>query len=150
MSSAPAERVMDDLQRVAIEAACSRLVAQYAQLADLAEPGAAAELFLDDGVWELAGTRLAGREAIRSNSVAGRQQFAGRVTRHVCANVVITALDEERAEGTTYFLFFASDAATGDPLHFGAPSTIGVYRDRFIRAAEGWRIAHRRVELPAP
>lgn len=141
---------MDDLQRAAIEAACSRLVSEYAQLVDLAEPGAAADLFVEDGVWELAGTRLDGREAIRANSVAGRKQFAGRVTRHVCANIVITALDEQHAEGSSYFLFFASDAGGEGPPKFGAPSTIGVYRDRFTRTADGWRIAHRHVELPAP
>lgn len=140
---------MDDLQRAAIEAACARLVAQYAQLVDLAEPGAGADLFSDDGVFELAGTRIEGREAIRANSIAGRGQFAGRVTRHVCANIVITALDEQRAEGTTYFLFFASDVGASGPLKFGSPSTIGVYRDRFVRTTGGWRIAHRRVELPA-
>jgi hypothetical protein len=62
---------------------------------------------------------------------------------------VITALDEQHAEGTTYFLFFASDTGGGGPVKFGAPSTIGVYHDRFIRTAGGWRFAHRRVELPA-
>jgi hypothetical protein len=62
---------MDDLQSAAIEAACSRLMAQYAQLVDLAEPGAAADLFVEDGVWERAGMRLEGREAIQANSVNG-------------------------------------------------------------------------------
>ena len=141
---------MDDLQRITIEAACARLIAHYAQLVDLAEPGAAADLFVEDGVFELASTRIEGREAIRANSVAGRGQFAGRVTRHVCTNIVITALDEQHAEGSAYFLFFASEAGAGAPLKFGAPATIGVYRDRFVRTAGGWRIAHRRVELPAP
>ncbi|MBK8063807.1 MAG: nuclear transport factor 2 family protein [Betaproteobacteria bacterium] len=72
----------------------------------------------------------------------------GVVTRHVCANLAVEAIDADHARGVMYFLLYKHDHAAagtdaGKPAPLGPPETLGEYHDEYLRTAEGWRIARR-------
>ena len=134
---------MEDLERVLIERECERLVTAYCHYVDHDDAERIAELFTEDGVWKSPEATLDGREAIRK-AMAERQANAGRMSRHVCNNLLIDIVDEDHAEGVVYLTLYRHDGEEGrrfSPL--GSPVMVGEYRDRFLRTAQGWRITHR-------
>ena len=127
---------MTEDERRAIEADCARLVALYANLNDAARWDEVAALYADDGVMfrpTAPDTPITGRAAI----LAAFQGRPPRQTRHLCANIVITAEGPDRASGHSAMVLFQPDAA---PL-------VGSFHDRFVRTAQGWRFAERRGSL---
>lgn len=136
---------MDDSTKERIERACERLIVAYTHLIDFGDGGRVGELFSPDGVWESEQTRMEGRDEI-TRGFGRRQQRADRISRHVCTNTAINAIDENSAEGVTYFTLYRRDGVTALPAGIDGPTIVGQYRDRFVRTAEGWRFAHRRAE----
>jgi ketosteroid isomerase-like protein len=142
MSDDPVARLLD-------ERACERLIIDYTHLVDFGEAARIADLFTTDGVWEAAGIRMEGQEAIRAGFLA-RQRVARRTSRHVCSNVAITLVGPDEATAISYLVNYRHDAASGvaqRPAPAGGPKFVGEYHDRFVRTPDGWRIAHRRCEM---
>jgi SnoaL-like domain len=137
---------MDALARLLIERACERLIVDYARFVDFGEASRIAELFTEDGVWESEGLRMEGRSAIREG-FARREGVRRRVSRHACTNVAVDVISADEARGLCYLINYRFDRREGDdpaaPAPAGAPKYVGEYHDRFVRAAEGWRFAHR-------
>ncbi len=140
---------MDDRERLAAEWECEKLVRSFALLNDARDDAALADLFTPDGLFQ----RGADPGAAVRGRVALRAYFAGRppdrFTRHFCANTVITCEGFEAARGVTYVLLYTGDGpASGSAPRKAAPQQlVGIYRDRFHRLAEGWRIAERTVAI---
>ncbi|MBM4244572.1 MAG: nuclear transport factor 2 family protein [Deltaproteobacteria bacterium] len=137
------------LSRLLHERACERLVIDYTHLVDFGEAARIADLFTESGVWEAEGIRMEGRDAIRAGFGA-RQGVTRRTSRHVCTNVAITLTGPDEATGISYLLNYRHDSTTGTaerPAPVGHPKFVGEYHDRFVRTADGWRIAHRRCTL---
>ena len=123
-------------QRRAIEWDCVRLVHHYANLNDAADWEAAASLFTDDGRLfrpSASDQPITGRDAI----LAAFRARPPRITRHICANVVIDVISTDCALGESAMLLFTGPGA---PL-------VGSFRDRFTHTAEGWRFAERQGAL---
>lgn len=123
-------------ERLAIEHACGRLIALYANLNDEARWDEVAALYAEDGVMvrpTAPDAPIHGREAI----LAAFKSRPARTTRHVCSNVVITVEGPDKASGVSAMLLFTG---AGVPL-------VGSFNDRFVRTAEGWRFAERRGSL---
>jgi len=139
-----------ELEVLSIERACEKLVALYTHRVDFGEAERVAELFHEDGVWEVGDTRFEGREAVRG-MLRSRQEMKGRRSRHVCTNLVIDVVDPDHATGLVYLSLYRHDfesAVPDDQLAPGGPPVaVGQYRDRFVRTKEGWRFACRRAEL---
>jgi SnoaL-like domain len=135
---------MNESTIAAIERACARLVHGYARAADFGDGAAAAALFADDGVLEMpGGKRFAGRAAIQQRLA---EQPAAQVSRHVISNLLVDALDEDRARGFCYLtLYRGVRGDTGDPLPSAAPFVIGHYEDEYVRSGADWRFASRRL-----
>lgn len=135
---------MDDQARGAIERMCARLVHGYARAADFGDHVAAASFFAEDGVLEMpGGRRFASRAAIRKRL---EEQPRDQVSRHIITNLLVEAIDENRARGFCYLTIYR--AARGDsagPLPSALPFAIGHYEDAFARVAGGWRFAARRL-----
>lgn len=136
---------MNEEQRRGIVAACERLALDFAWHVDHRNAEQVAALFAADAGFERKGEVLQGREAILA---AQRKRPAGVVTRHVCANLAVEAIDAEHARGVMYFLLYKHDHAAagtdaGKPAPLGPPETLGEYHDEYLRTAEGWRIARR-------
>lgn len=120
-------------ERRAVEADCARLIAAYANLIDAGDWAGVAALYADDGVMirpTAPDVAIAGRAAIFA-ALEGRPP---RVSRHICANVVVDVEGPDAARGESAMLLFTG---TGPPL-------VGSFHDRFVRTAEGWRFAQRR------
>ena len=135
---------MDDLERLLAERACESLIVSYSHLIDFGEAGRVAELFTDDGIWESAETTMRGREQIAAG-FGRRQANTGRRSRHVCTNVAIDVESATEAQGVCYFTLYRADNVEGPVASVEGPEMVGEYRDRFVRTADGWRIAHRRA-----
>jgi hypothetical protein len=135
---------MNESSISAIERACTRLVYAYARAADFGDAAAAAALFAADGVLEMpGGRRFAGRAAIRQRLA---EQPAAQVSRHVISNLLIDALDENRARGFCYLtLYRGTRGEAAGPLPSAAPFVIGHYEDEFVRDGGDWRFAARRL-----
>lgn len=134
---------MTDLERMLIERACERLVAEYCHFVDHGLGARIAEQFTDDGVWTSAENTLEGKAAI-ARGFAARQANAGRMSRHVCDNVLIEVVDADNATGVAYLTLYRADGEVGrarSPAQ--APTLVGEYRDVFARTAEGWRFKRR-------
>ncbi len=136
---------MDDVKRMLVERACERLVAEYCHLVDHGEGARVAELFTEDGIWASSENTLNGCQDIRAG-FQRRQDNTGRISRHVCCNMLIEVLDEDHAEGVVYLTLYRHD---GDPARRTAPAAppdiVGEYRDKFERTPQGWRFSRREL-----
>jgi hypothetical protein len=125
-------------ERRAIEWDCARLINLYAALNDEGRWPELAALYAEDGSMTrptAPDVPIVGRSAI----LAAFESRPRRTTRHICSNIVVTALGRDDAIATSAMLLFtAADAA---PL-------VGGFADRFRRVpGEGWRFAERRGSL---
>jgi len=135
---------VDDLERLAIERECARLVTAYCHHVDHGEAERIAGLFSEGGVWRSPEASLEGREQIRS-AFARRQAMSGRTSRHVCTNLLVNVIDADHAEGVVYLTLWRHDGEPGRIAPLERPELVGEYRDRFERTPEGWRFARREV-----
>jgi hypothetical protein len=128
---------MDEGERRAIEWECTRLVNLYALLNDAGRWDEVAALYAEDGLMmrpTAPDAPIQGRAAI----LAAFKARPPRVTRHVCANIVIDIESATAARGSSAMLLFTS--AEGPPL-------VGGFEDRFVLTEAGWRFAERRGTL---
>jgi len=123
----------------------SRLVIEHTYRNDSGRPDTVHELYVEDGVLELQGTTLRGRQAIADWGRQLAKNPPWRLIRHVCGNMRFVADGPDAAEGITVltvYMVAGAGAATTVPLQ------VGEDHDRFVRTPEGWRLASRRwVEL---
>lgn len=136
---------MDDLQRQSIEWACARLVTQYCHVIDHGEASKVADLFTVDGVWSSPENTMTGQAEI-ARGFMRREQNKGRMSRHICNNLLIDVLDENTAQGVVYLTLYRHDGGVGRPTSpVGLPAMVGEYRDRFKKTTQGWRFDRRDV-----
>jgi len=139
---------MNPEARRAIEWECTRLINHYANLTDEGRWEEVAALYAEDGLM----TRptapddpVRGREAL----LAAFRARPPRVSRHICANIVVTVENEKEASAiSSILLFTGSSGEGGGPARPDeGPPLVGAFRDRFILTAEGWRFSERRGSL---
>ncbi|HUK01594.1 MAG TPA: nuclear transport factor 2 family protein [Steroidobacteraceae bacterium] len=141
---------LNEAAAACIEHACERLVLASIRHFDQRDWSAYASLFTPDGVFIRANEPLKplrGRAEIAS-ALAGRP--ASRLTRHVCSNIEIEAIDATHANGRCYLLLFAASEGGNAPIEgwpAELPVRVGEYRDEFALTSEGWRIARRSGRL---
>jgi hypothetical protein len=141
---------LDPIEQLMAERDCERLIVEYARRLDLGEPERVAELFADDGVWEMPGRlRFEGRAELEA-AFPTRMDKPGRTARHVVTNVAIDVVSRDEATGFCYLINYRHDSPTGEPetpAPAEGPMYVGQYHDRFVRTAEGWRFKYRRSEI---
>lgn len=148
----------DAIRTLLDERALRRLVESYARAVDRLEPDLLVSLFTPDGVIEAdfqfsdsrtltlvspatpSGIRIVGHDQIRAIPAMMVQRFKG--TLHCVFNQT-TKIDGDAAQGETYTLaYHVYDADDGQPMTFDMAIR---YQDRYLRAADGWRFANRRL-----
>lgn len=136
---------MNEIERLAAEQACIALSHRFARCVDERRFEDFAGLFTPDGVFDRRGEALAGRAAILA-SMAGRPETL--LVRHHVTTVSVDVIDDGSATGLCYFAFYQCtdwDGRSGERLALAGAAIVGEYRDRYLRTAEGWRIAHRQA-----
>lgn len=137
---------MDELQRLAIAAACRETILRAAAGADAGDADAVAASFVLDAVLERPDTPpIHGRDAIR-RSYASRSP--DRLTRHLVTNTLVEVAGVCEAHATSLVLLWSG--STNDmPGPHGRPAdtrqVIGEFHDVFKLTSEGWRIAYRKA-----
>ena len=128
----------------AIEWDCQQILARSLHGLDSRDGNVAAAQFAPDGKWER--SRGAG-------SFEGRAEIAENITnrpkneasRHCMSNFVLDVKDADHAVSRCYLTVFRNDAAGPEPVTFPVkmqlPAGILIYSDKWVRTAEGWRIA---------
>jgi ketosteroid isomerase-like protein len=139
---------MDLLERIAAERECERLTYRYCEAVDLGHASRLADVFAADGVFEAGGLHLVGRKEIR-RVFTDRERVRELRTRHVCTNLHIEVLNEATATGVVYLTLFRRRGSVdwSVPIPTTAPALIGSYHDRYVRTADGWRIAARHQQV---
>jgi ketosteroid isomerase-like protein len=133
-------------ERVAIIQECNTLIHRFAERNDARDVDAVAALFVEDAVFirpTAPDKPVKGREAIREQL---RARPPGRMTRHICANTVVTVVGPEEATATSYVLLFTAENAEGAALPVPADprQLLGAYQDRFVRDRDGiWKFKER-------
>jgi hypothetical protein len=136
---------MNIQQRMEIERECERLIYQYCSFVDHGEAAKIAGLFTEDGVWFNVNVSMDGREGIRAG-FQKRQDNAGRMSRHVCSNVLIDVISDNEATATVYMsLYFHDGEAEREISPTDCLQKLGEYRDRFVKTENGWRFSRREV-----
>ena len=131
----PAES-MNPAERIAIEHACAKLVAHYANLNDEARWEEIAALYAEDGVMTRPTSPdepIVGRAAI----LAAFNARPARRTRHLCSNVVIDVHSPIEAPGVSAMALFTPDG----------PPKLGSFHDRFVLKDGCWLFARRQGSL---
>ncbi len=131
---------MDELQRLSIEAACSRLVLEFARFNDGWDHESLAALFTEDCVFARPldpDHPYHGRAAVH----AIFRDRKPRLTRHVMTNILIDVVSPDEARGNSY-VTMVSSASTDGPQP-GEGIFFGGFDDVFVRTADGWKFKSR-------
>jgi SnoaL-like domain len=128
---------VDALARLLAERACERLILEYAALNDSGDWDGVAALYTEAGRMSRPTAPddfIEGRDAI----LAAFKARPPRTTRHICANICVTLLNETEATASSQILLFTAA---------GQPPLVGSYADRFTATPKGWRFTERRGSL---
>ena len=145
-----AETQVSALERLLIIQECTQLIARFAERNDARDADALADMFVEDGVFmrpTAPDAPVRGREAIREQF---RARPPNKLTRHVCANTVVTVKSTIEATAHSYILLFTATLMDGAvmPVKADAKQLLGAYDDRIVRDADGvWRFRERRGSL---
>ncbi len=126
---------------------CYNLVVDCASIIDESRYDDLALIFSEDGVFArptVPDEPISGRATIVA---AFKKRPANKIGQHLVLNIRVNLTGADTAEGTSSIMLYMSDTDT--PFENGkgrkaVGPVLGVYRDRYVRTAEGWRIADRR------
>jgi len=138
---------LSETERRNIEAACAALCVDYCELVDAKDYQRMREVFADDAQYyspNAPNDLIRGAEGI----IAYLSHIpATLATQHLAFNLRMHAESADTASGSCKILLFTADGSapgTPDGHKAAEKQRIGVYHDRYVRTAEGWRIAERR------
>jgi hypothetical protein len=134
-------------QRMLIEHECGKLQKLYGIYADQLDTAKFGALFVEDAWIKVPEQPVfRGRAAVAAG--IDQMRALGLMYRHVMTNNVVDAIDETHAEGLCYLMAFNSaatpDAVGARPMEMA--TTIGEYKDTFVKTAEGWRFQSRELK----
>lgn len=148
-ASTTAEAPLTDAEIAAIQQLCETVSIQYAFYLDGKDWQNLPNAFAPDGVWEVLGNRMEGREAIREYWKTRTADWAANHGRlHQISNQVIEVIDRNHARGTSKVVVYFFDTSP-DAKQRLVPGLIAQNHDEFVRTEEGWKLKHRRIEALA-
>lgn len=142
--------MVDSLQQLMIEQACTRLINQFAVLNDAGRFGELADLFVEDAKYArpiAPDVFIEGRAAIKTSFETRPKE---RVGRHLISNVIVNVLGPERATGICYALLYSGSVdkpAEKFGLQAVPPQLVGEYHDEFVLTPDGWKFAVRKGRI---
>ena len=137
---------MDIEQKHVIERECANVLMQCRRLADQKEYEKSAALFTPDFVFNSTGRDpIVGREA---NIESMYNLISDLFMRCVISNILVTVIDADHAESTSYWIMYRHKQADVDAgkVTTAEPTRFCESNDKFVRTEEGWRIAQRDIK----
>ena len=129
-----------------IKRACEELIVRYTHIADFGPGSEMVKLFTEDGVWTSKQATYDGRNEIDEH-FSSRDTEPGKA-RHVCTNVHVRVTGDTTAEGLSYFtIYYYPEDKPRVPDLNQQPALLGEYRDKFRLTDDGWKFAHRQVDI---
>lgn len=131
---------MTPIERLEIEAACTRLVYAFASTNDHWDHEALADLFVEDCVFARPldpDHPYHGRPAVH----AIFRDRKSRLTRHIMTNVMIEVLSDTQAKGSCYVTMISAPETQGPQP--GEGIFFGGFDDTFVKTADGWKFKSR-------
>jgi SnoaL-like domain len=142
---------LSDVEVLAIERACEKLIYEFAEAIDLRNDRHLANLFTEDATYARPtdpDTVMTGRETIVKTFEA---RPGGRVTRHIWSNVRIKVDSPTRAHSVSTVLLIAGPNEPAAHPQFGyqaeARQLLGEFDDEFVKTPQGWRFSSRRGRM---
>jgi ketosteroid isomerase-like protein len=131
--------------------AIHEMIARYSHAYDGQDADGFAQVFVEDGVFEIfvpgqaePSVRLQSRAEIREWAAQRLRARAGRFTsRHHQSGTLFDALTSDAALTRTMVLVTHQGVTEAAPR----PTDSGVYHDRWRKTPEGWRLAHRAAHV---
>lgn len=131
--------------------AIHEMIARYSYTYDSKDAEGFAQVFVEDGVFEIfvpgktsPSVRLQSREEIRQWVARRLKERIGRFTsRHHQSGIVFDELTSDSARTRTMVLVTHQDITEAAPR----PTDSGVYHDQWRKTHEGWRLAHRAAHV---
>ena len=115
-----------------------QLYSYYARDVDSGTQRSASWMYTDDGVWDVGGTRIVGREALDDFYRDTPPGMTRNGVRHFSTNLVLVPT-EEGARGSAYMLALERRSEDAE-----AEITVwGKYEDRLVKTPQGWRFKER-------
>ena len=141
MSTTLSLQQLNDIQ------ACYDLVVDCATIIDESRYEDLAQIFSVDGVFArptVPDEPISGRDAIIA---AFKKRPPHKLAQHLVLNIRVRLTGTDTAEGTSSIMLYMTEAdvpfENGKGRKANGP-LLGLYRDRYVRTADGWRIADRR------
>ena len=131
--------------------AIQEMIAQYSYAYDSQDAAAFAQLFVEDGVFEVfvpgrarPAVRLRSRVAIREWAARRLRERRGRFSsRHYQSGILFDELTANSARTRTMVLVTHQGRAGAAPR----PTVTGVYHDQWRKTDAGWRLVHRAAHV---
>ena len=131
--------------------AIHEMIAQYSYTYDSKDAEGFAQVFVEDGVFEIfvpgetsPSVRLQSRREIREFAAQRLQERLGRFTsRHYQSGTLFDELTSNSAATRTMVLVTHQAVTESAPR----PTASGVYHDQWRKTHEGWRLAHRAAHI---
>jgi hypothetical protein len=118
-----------------VERTCLRLIHEFNHRADEADHEGILELFTEDCLYDLAGSEVNGKSALRERLLAGPPE-RGMV--HMSSDVIIDVAGEKSATGRGHVLIAEIFGTERAPVRFAS------FADEYRLTELGWRIHTRR------
>lgn len=142
---------LSDLELLAIERACEKLIFEFFEAIDARNDAHLAKLFTADATYARPtdpNAVISGREAIVKTFEA---RPTGRIARHICSNVRVTVDSPTSAHAISTVILIAGPTEPAAHPQFGykadARQLIGEFEDVFVKTSEGWRFSSRRGRM---
>ncbi len=132
---------MNELERAGLERELHRVACRYARVCDERDWAGLDDVFSEHASADYGGMHLRDRAAIAAML---RQHLGGcGPTQHLLGNLVVEVAGDLVASRVSVR---AAHRGAGD-MREHTYDCMGEYLDRWVRTAEGWRIAHRRMRV---
>jgi ketosteroid isomerase-like protein len=119
------------------------LIYEHAWLVDHHQSERLADLYVENGRLSGIGMNHVGRDAIARYG-ADRAKMTNRFARHLCNNLRLIPLGQDRVEGHVTITLYRHDGSGGLP----EANAVADAHDVYIKGADGrWRFEERRLEL---
>jgi hypothetical protein len=140
---------ISELEQLVIERDCEALAIAYTHGVDLEHPEKVAQLFTNDGLWQIGNQKVQGRDAIHT-FFTSQQAPKDFVSRHVLSNHKVTVNNSSSASGISYVTLYHFKGELGSEamIDTGHPYAVVVYQDEYVATKQGWKIKSRNI-LPS-